>query len=72
MQNAKKQGKKNRRRVTYGYVPDSAVEPEEFINFQRNAYRLLAKSVGAFEIYSPNFSVAQTFDIILQFLKKHQ
>jgi hypothetical protein len=52
----------------YGYVPNSVVEPREFIDFQRQAYKMLAKSLGAYEIYSPDYSVDEIFEIILHWL----
>jgi len=68
------QNPRENRKITrvYGFVPNHAVEPQEFIDFQRKAYKMLAKSLGAFEIYSPEFSVDETFDVILKFLELHQ
>ncbi|MHA1834222.1 MAG: hypothetical protein ACTSV7_09530 [Candidatus Baldrarchaeia archaeon] len=64
-----KNPKRKRKKVRiYGYVPNHAIEPREFIDFQRKAYKVLATSLGAFEIYSPNLSVDETFNVILQFL----
>jgi len=69
MQKASALTRSSNRRQIYGYVQDNVVEPQEFIDFQRKAYKMLAKSLGAFEIYSPDFSVAETFEMILRFLE---
>jgi energy-coupling factor transporter ATP-binding protein EcfA2 len=69
MKAAQKIDKGRKKPRIYGYVPDAAVEPREFLDFQRKAYKMLAKSLGAFEIYSPDFSVAETFEMILRFLE---
>lgn len=52
----------------YGYVPNSVVEPREFIDFQRHAYRMLARSLNAYEIHSPDYSISEIFEIILGWL----
>jgi len=62
----------SRRQLIYSYVPDGVVEPREFIDFQRNAYKLLARSIRAYEIYSPSLSVDETFKSILRLLKLDQ
>lgn len=69
---AKNSKPNSRRQRVYGYVPDSVVEPREFIDFQRNAYKLLARSIRAYEIYSPSLSVDETFESILRLLKFDQ
>jgi len=66
----KNPSQKRRKPRVYGYVPNSVVEPQEFIDFQRKAYKMLAKSLDAFEIYSPQFSVDETFNLILQLVEE--
>jgi len=53
----------------YGTVPKSAVEPREFIDFQRVAYKALAKSFNAFAIDTSRNSVRETSDMILEYLQ---
>jgi hypothetical protein len=59
---------KPKRRV-YGSIPKLAVEPKEFINFQRSAYRALAKSFNALEIDASTCSIKETSNIILKYLR---
>jgi hypothetical protein len=49
----------------YGALPKSAVEPEEFIDFQRIAYRKMADSFKAIKIDTSDLSIQQTTDQIL-------
>ena len=53
-------------RETYGSIQKSAVEPEEFINFQRRAYKSLAKSFGALVVDTSKLSIEETSGLILQ------
>jgi cytidylate kinase len=52
----------------YGAVPKSAVEPRDFIDFQRRAYHALAASSEALIVYTPEFSIEETHSIILDYL----
>jgi len=52
----------------YGQVPRGAVEPSDFINFQRMVYNRLAKSTSALVIDTSTSSVKETFHTILQHL----
>ena len=52
----------------YGSLPRSAVEPEEFINFQRMAYKILANSFNALKIDTSNRSIQETSEAILEYL----
>jgi hypothetical protein len=54
-----------KRTNVYGAVPKSAVEPQEFINFQRAAYKVLARHFGAFSIDTSRHSVEETARMIL-------
>lgn len=54
---------------TYGALPRSAVEPREFIDFQRAAYRVLAKSYNALEINTSTMTIEETSDAIWKYLK---
>lgn len=45
------------------------VEPEEFIEFQRRLYRILATRTGALVIYTPDHSIAETSALICQALE---
>lgn len=54
------------KRSKYGYVPDAGVESREFIDFQRKAYGLLSKSLGAYYLYSPDFTIDEMFNSILK------
>jgi len=54
---------------TYGMVPRSAVEPEEFINFQRRAYQTLARSFNAFTINTVESSIDKTSQAILNYVR---
>jgi thymidylate kinase len=62
----------SKRQQIYGTVYHGLVEPREFIDFQRNAYRLLARSLKAHKIYSPHVSVEKTFKSIVELLKLDQ
>ena len=53
----------------YGMIPKSAVEPEEFIDFQRTAYRILAKSFNAFGVNTAEYSIDRTSKRILNYLE---
>jgi len=59
----------NQKGRAYGMIPKSAVEPQEFINFQRTAYKTLAKSFNAFSINTSEFSVEMTSRSILNYLQ---
>lgn len=59
----------NRKGRVYGLIPKSAVEPREFIDFQRTAYRALAKSFNALKIDTSKCSIEETFDGILEHLQ---
>ena len=52
----------------YGSIPRSAVEPQDFIDFQRQMYCTLAKSTNALSINSSQHSIKETFDIIMRYL----
>jgi thymidylate kinase len=58
--------KKNRKE--YGATPTCPVEPRSFIDFQRKAYRTLAKSFDPLTIDTSKHSIEDTTNIILQFL----
>jgi cytidylate kinase len=58
----------NPQRKGYGAIPNSAVEPKEFIDFQRRAYKILSCSFGAFEIDTSTYSINETSKIILEYL----
>lgn len=60
----------NQKGRVYGMVPRSAVEPREFIDFQRKAYRILAKSFNALTIDTSRSSVKKTSGIILNYLQQ--
>jgi len=53
----------------YGSLPKSAVEPEEFINFQRTAYKTLADSFNAVKIDTSKRSIEETSKEILGHLQ---
>ena len=55
-------------RGKYGQLPSGAVEPRDFIKFQRVIYKRLAKSTSALVIDTSKNSVEETFRIILQHL----
>jgi len=59
----------NEKGGVYGKVPKSAVEPREFIDFQRVTYKVLAKSFNAFAIDTSKTSVKETSDMILEYLR---
>ena len=52
----------------YGTIPREAVEPREFIEFQRTAYICLAESFGALTIDTSKHSVEDTGKAILEYL----
>lgn len=52
----------------YGAVPKSAVEPREFIDFQRKAYKILAKSFNAFVIDTSISPIEETSKALLEHL----
>lgn len=52
----------------YGVVPRSAVEPREFINFQRRAYKMLARSFNAYTINTSKLSIKETSEEITKFI----
>ena len=54
----------NQKGRAYGMIPRSAVEPQEFIDFQRRAYKTLAKSFNAFSIDTSTSSVERTAERI--------
>ena len=59
----------DQKRRSYGSVPRSIVEPREFIDFQRNAYRILARSFDALTIDTSESSVEETSKAILEYLR---
>ncbi|MHA1832379.1 MAG: hypothetical protein ACTSV7_00170 [Candidatus Baldrarchaeia archaeon] len=59
----------NREKRGYGSVPKIAVEPREFIDFQRKAYKVLAKNFNAFEIDTSTSSIDDTLHSILEYLR---
>lgn len=63
---AKKCAQKGRNR--YGLIPQSSVEPLDFIEFQRAAYKVLAKPFNALVINTSKTSIKETSDLILQYL----
>ncbi|MGD0494735.1 MAG: hypothetical protein ABSB28_01685 [Candidatus Bathyarchaeia archaeon] len=64
-------GKKRLRRNdgNYGSLPRAAVEPQEFINFQRNAYKILSKSFHATEIDTSSRTIKETSNEIQKLLE---
>ena len=52
----------------YGQLPSAAVEPRDFIEFQRTMYKKLAESTFALVIDTSKSSVEGTFHVILQHL----
>lgn len=58
-----------RRRKNYGDIPRSSVEPRVFIEFQRTAYKALAKSFNPLLIDTSRQSVEETSMMILQYLE---
>jgi len=55
-------------RKTYDSHSKSSVEPRFFIEFQRTAYKVLAKSLDALVIDTSKLSVEKTSSLILQYL----
>lgn len=55
-------------RGKYGKLPSAAVEPRDFIKFQRIMYKSLAKSTSALVIDTSKNPVEETFHVILQHL----
>jgi len=51
------------------YLIDNSVEPRDFIEFQRTAYKVLADSFDALIIDTSNFSIEETSKIVLQYLE---
>ena len=60
------------KRKDYGATPSCPVEPRSFIDFQRKAYRTLAKSFDPLIIDTSKRSIEETSTIIVQFLWAHQ
>jgi len=60
------------RRRNYGDIPTSAVEPQVFIEFQRTAYKILAKSFDSLAIDTSKHSVEETSKMILRYLEINQ
>jgi len=56
------------KKKTYDSLSKGSLEPRVFIEFQRTAYRLLAKSFNALVIDTSSLSVEETFSLILQHL----
>lgn len=52
----------------YGQLPSAAVEPRDFIKFQRTIYKRLSKFTSALVIDTSKSSVEETFHTILQHL----
>lgn len=61
-----------KQRIGYGAIPSCPVEPRSFIEFQRKAYRTLAKSFDPLVINTSNHSIEETSAIILHKLGFHQ
>jgi len=55
-------------RRDYGAIPQCPVEPRVFIDFQRMAYKALAKSFDPLVINTSNHSVEETSTMILNYL----
>jgi thymidylate kinase len=53
----------------YGSIPKGAVEPRDFIDFQRIAYRALAKHFNALEIDTSISSIEETSNAISAYLR---
>jgi len=60
---------RNTEKRAYGAIPKSAVEPREFIDFQRTAYRILAKSFNALTIDTSKNTIEETSYQVQEFLK---
>jgi len=53
----------------YGSLPSASVEPRDFIEFQRTAYKTLARSFDALVINTSNHSIEETSAAILEYLE---
>ena len=53
----------------YGSLPSASVEPRDFIEFQRTAYKTLAKSFDALVINTSYYSIEETFVAVLKYLE---
>lgn len=62
----------NNPQMRYGAVPKTAVEPKDFINFQRRAYKVLSKLFGALEINTSFYSIKETSAIILEYFRANK
>jgi thymidylate kinase len=54
----------------YGSLPKTAVEPREFIDFQRTAYKVLANYFSAIKIDTSKHSIQETSEKIREELRK--
>ncbi len=61
-----------RQRIGYGAIPNCPVEPKSFIEFQRKAYRALAKSFDPLVVDTSNHSIEETSAMVLRYLGLHQ
>jgi thymidylate kinase len=59
----------NPRVRAYGLIPKGAVEPKEFIDFQRKAYKILARSFNAFVIDTTKYSITETSNAIWELVR---
>jgi len=55
----------------YGAIPKGGIEPREFIEFQRKAYKTLARAFNALEINTASSSIEETSRTILKYLRFH-
>jgi hypothetical protein len=53
---------------SYGLVPESSIEPRDFIEFQRVAYSILSKTFNALVIDTSKTSIKDTSDMVLRYL----
>lgn len=63
-----KNGESQKAQKIVGSITKSSVEPREFIEFQRVAYKALAKSFNALAIDTSKLSVEKTSELILHYL----
>jgi thymidylate kinase len=61
--------RRQRNQRGYGAIPRCPVEPRSFIEFQRKAYKILAKSFNPLIIDTSINSIEETTVLILQYLK---
>jgi len=65
VQNTNAQGK------VYGLAPKGVVEPRNFIEFQRTAYKALARHFNSLEIDTSTSSIRETSNLISAYLALH-